>query len=186
MFWRYVPPGLTEAQQEALLALARTTLETYLKDGTIPPYQADDAVLSRRAGAFVTLKEGGELRGCIGHLQADLPLYQTVQQMSVAAATRDPRFPPLEARELADVAIEISVLSPFRRLTEVEQIEVGTHGLLIVKDGQQGLLLPQVPVGQGWDRETFLDNLCLKAGLSSACWQEGATLYSFTAVVFEE
>jgi AmmeMemoRadiSam system protein B/AmmeMemoRadiSam system protein A len=186
MFWRYESPDLTESQQEKLLTLARSTLESYLSDGTIPAHETDDPVLARRSGAFVTLKEKGELRGCIGHLRADLPLYQAVQQMAVAAATEDPRFPPLTLEELADVTIEISVLSPFRRLTAVEQIEVGTHGLVIVKGGRQGLLLPQVPVEQGWDREEFLDNLCLKAGLETGCWRENATLYTFTAVVFGE
>jgi AmmeMemoRadiSam system protein B/AmmeMemoRadiSam system protein A len=186
MFWRYEPPELTEARREELLALARTTLETYLEDGAIHPYEPDDPALTRRCGAFVTLKERGELRGCIGHTRADLPLYQVVQQMAVSAATGDSRFPPLTSAELADVTIEISVLSPYRRVTEVAEVEVGTHGLMIFKGGQQGLLLPQVPVEQGWDREEYLDNLCLKAGLPEACWREGATLYAFTALVFGE
>jgi AmmeMemoRadiSam system protein B/AmmeMemoRadiSam system protein A len=186
MFWRYEPPALTEAQQEELLSLVRTTLEGYLEDSTISPYETDDPVLLRRSAVFVTLKQNGELRGCIGHTRADLPLYQVVQQMAVAAATEDPRFPPLTPEELAQVAVEISILSPFRRVTDVEQIEVGTHGLLIFKDGHQGLLLPQVPVEQGWDRDEFLENLCLKAGLPEGCWREGATLYAFTAVVFGE
>ena len=126
------------------------------------------------------------LRGCIGHTRADLPLYQAVQQMAVSAATGDPRFPPLTAEGLDAITVEISVLSPFRRVTDVEQIQVGVHGLMIFAGGRQGILLPQVPVEQGWDREEYLDNLCLKANLSVGCWQEGATLYAFTAVVFGE
>jgi AmmeMemoRadiSam system protein B/AmmeMemoRadiSam system protein A len=186
MLWRYEPPDLTEARREELLALARTTVEEYLETGSVPGYETDDPVLTRRSGAFVTLRQNGELRGCIGHTRADRPLYQAVQQMAVAAATDDPRFPPLEKGELADVTVEISVLSPFRRVTDVEQVQVGTHGLTIFKDGRQGLLLPQVPVGEGWDRDQFLEELCRKAGLPGGCWQEGAGLYAFTALVFGE
>ncbi len=186
MFWRYAPPDLTPARREALLALARRTLESYLTDGALPPYETDDPHLLRPSGVFVTLREGGELRGCIGHLRADTPLYRGVQEMAVAAATEDPRFPPLTREELERVHLEISVLSPLRRLTDPTQIEVGTHGLLIVKGGQQGLLLPQVAVEEGWDREAFLEGLCRKAGLPAGCWREGATLYTFTAVVFGE
>jgi len=186
MFWRYEPPDLTEARREELLSLARTTIAEYLKTGEIPDYKTDDPVLTRRSGAFVTLKEHGELRGCIGHMRADTPLYRVVQEMAVSAATSDPRFPPMTADELGEVSIEISVLSPLRRLTDTQQIEVGTHGLMIFKDGHQGVLLPQVPVEQGWDREKFLENLCLKAGLLPDCWREEAALYTFTAVVFSE
>jgi len=210
MFWRYEPPDLTEAQREELLALARTSIKEYLESDRIPDYETGDPVLARRSGAFVTLKEhsdpstgltatspatstrggtrGGRasLRGCIGHTRANLPLYQVVQQTAVAAATEDPRFPPLTPEELAGVTVEISVLSPFRRVTDVGQVQVGTHGLMIFQDGHQGLLLPQVPVEQGWDRKEFLENLCLKAGLPPDCWTGRPTLYTFTAVVFGE
>ncbi|MCX7854454.1 MAG: AmmeMemoRadiSam system protein B [Anaerolineae bacterium] len=186
MFWRYTPPDLTPERREALLTLARRTLESYLADGTLPPYETDDPNLLRPSGAFVTIREDGELRGCIGHLRADTPLYRVVQEMAVAAATEDPRFPPLTREELARVRLEISVLSPFRRLTDPMQVEVGTHGLLILKGSQQGLLLPQVAVEEGWDREAFLEGLCRKAGLPAGCWREGAALYVFTAVVFGE
>lgn len=188
MFWHYEPPDLVEAQRDELLTLARTTIAEYLETDRIPDYETDDPTLARRSGAFVTLKEKehGELRGCIGHTRADLPLYQAVQQMAVAAATGDPRFPPLTQEELADLTVEISVLSPFRRVMDVAQIEVGVHGLMIFKNDRQGLLLPQVPVEQGWNREEYLENLCLKAGLPVDCWQQGGTLYAFTAVVFGE
>ena len=109
-----------------------------------------------------------------------------VQHIAVAAATEDSRFPPLAKGELADITVEISVLSPFRRVTDVEQIEVGTHGLMIFEGNRQGLLLPQVPVEEGWGREEFLENLCLKAGLPPDCWTGRPTLYAFTAVVFGE
>jgi len=194
MFWRYEPPDLTAQQREGLLALARTTIVEYLETGEISTYETDDPALTRRCGAFVTLRERGNpstglrarLRGCIGHMRADTPLYRVVQEMAVSAATSDPRFPPMTAEELDEVSIEISVLSPLRRITETGQIKVGTHGLVIVQAGHQGVLLPQVPVGQGWDREEFLENLCLKAGLPPDCWIGQPTLYAFTAVVFRE
>jgi AmmeMemoRadiSam system protein B/AmmeMemoRadiSam system protein A len=186
MFWHYTPPDLTGTRREELLKLARTAIAEYLKTGNIPDYETDDPVLTRRAGAFVTLKKGDELRGCIGRLWADEPLYRGVQEMAVAAATSDPRFPPLTPEELHGLNIEVSLLSPLRRVTDIRQIEVGTHGLVIVKAGRQGVLLPQVPVEQGWDREEFLDNLCLKAGLTPDCWADQPTLYAFTAVVFGE
>ncbi|MCX7681148.1 MAG: AmmeMemoRadiSam system protein A, partial [Anaerolineae bacterium] len=186
MFWRYEPPAPTEAQRAELLKLARAAIAEHLKTGATPAYETTDPLLNRRAGVFVTLKQRGQLRGCIGHTRADLPLYQAVQHMAIAAATSDPRFPPLKLEELDDISIEISILSPMRRVTDLEQIEVGTHGLVIFKEGRQGLLLPQVPVEQGWGREEYLDNLCLKAGLSPNCWTDQPTLYSFTAIVFGE
>jgi AmmeMemoRadiSam system protein B/AmmeMemoRadiSam system protein A len=182
MFWRYAPPDLTEARRQELLELARKTIAEHLKTGRTLEYTTTDPVLTRLAGAFVTLKKDGELRGCIGHMRGDAPLYQAVQHMAIAAATSDQRFPPLQADE--PVSIEISVLSPMRRLTDLQQIEVGVHGLMIYKSGRQGVFLPQVPVEQGWDRGQYLEELCGKAGLPSGCWQEGATLYSFTATVF--
>jgi AmmeMemoRadiSam system protein B/AmmeMemoRadiSam system protein A len=186
MFWHYQPPDPTETQREELLTMARAAIAEYLETDSIPGYETDDPLLTRYSGAFVTLKERGELRGCIGHTRADVSLYQAVQQMAVAAATSDPRFPPLTPDGLSDVTIEISILSPFRRVMDVTQVEVGVHGLMIYKDNQRGLLLPQVPVEQGWDREEYLDNLCLKAGLPVNCWREATTLYAFTAVVFGE
>ncbi len=186
MLWRYTPPELTEERREELLDLARKTIAEHLKTGKTLDYTTTDPALTRLAGAFVTLEEDGELRGCIGHMRGDAPLYQTVQQMAIAAASSDPRFPPLQADELGKVSIEISALSPMRRLTDMQQIEVGVHGLMIFKSGKQGVFLPQVPVEQGWDRDQYLEELCGKAGLPSGCWKEGATLYSFTATVFGE
>ncbi|MCS7259831.1 MAG: AmmeMemoRadiSam system protein B [Anaerolineae bacterium] len=187
LFWRYRPPALTPARQQELLHLARTTLATHLENGQLPEYHTADAELTRRLGAFVTLKKGGELRGCIGHLQADAPLWQVVQRMAIAAATTDPRFSPLTRAELDQVTIEISVLSPLNRLDNWEAIQVGTHGLVLDYHGQRGVFLPQVAVEQGWDRAQYLDNLCLKAGVPKECWRDpAAKLYTFTALVFGE
>jgi AmmeMemoRadiSam system protein B/AmmeMemoRadiSam system protein A len=189
MFWRHSMPDLTPERQQELLGLARSTIAEYLTSGTTPNYQTSDPELLRPSGAFVTLKDAarGDLRGCIGNMQADKPLYQTVQAMAVAAATADPRFPALTPDELDRVKIEISVLSPMRRLDDVKNIEIGKHGLLIDYQGQRGVFLPQVPVEQGWNREQYLDNLCQKAGLFPGCWRDkAAVLYTFTAEVFGE
>ena len=186
MFWKYEPPDLTSAQRGELLSLARSTLIEYINSGTLPEYETDDPVISRRSGVFVTLKKNGELRGCIGNLRNNLPLYLAVQEMAASAATSDPRFPPLTFEELDQVSIEISVLSPLRRITDIDLIEVGKHGLVIHQSGRQGVLLPQVAAEEGWDRQAFLENLCLKAGLPFDCWQAQPILYTFTALVFGE
>jgi len=128
----------------------------------------------------------GELRGCIGHMRADQPLNQMVQEMAREAAFSDPRFPPLTLDELDKAELEISVLSPLHRITDTEQIRVGADGLMIHQGGKQGVLLPQVPVEQGWDRGLYLENLCSKAGLMPGCWNQDASLYTFTAEVFGE
>jgi AmmeMemoRadiSam system protein A len=186
MFWHYDPLDLTEARRQELLNLAHRTIAEYVKTGQMPDYQTSDPALARRSGAFVTLKKADELRGCIGHLWADKPLYRCVQEMAVAAANSDPRFPALTGEELEEVTIEISVLSPLRRVLDTQQIQVGTHGLVLVEGGQQGVLLPQVPIEQGWSRQEFLENLCLKAGLMPGCWTGQPALYAFTATVFGE
>jgi AmmeMemoRadiSam system protein B/AmmeMemoRadiSam system protein A len=178
---------LTEAQRAELLKLARAAIAEELRSGSLPAYQTDDPALNRHAGVFVTLTENGELRGCIGRMQADeIPLYRTVQEMAVASATSDPRFLPLAPDELSRVSIEISILSPMRRITDVQEIVVGTHGVMLVEAGQQGVFLPQVPVEQGWDRDQYLENLCLKAGLPTSCMSTNPELYTFTTLVFGE
>ena len=186
MFWHNQPSDLTNDQKTTLLKLARETISTYLTSQKIPDYTTDDPGLLLKSGAFVTLKENGELRGGIGQMQSELPLYRLVQEMAVAAATQDPRFQPLSKPELSQVTIEISVLSPLQLVTDLKQIEIGKHGLLIEQNGQRGVFLPQVPVEQGWDLGAYLENLCYKAGLPGGCWQNNPTLYSFTALVFGE
>jgi AmmeMemoRadiSam system protein B/AmmeMemoRadiSam system protein A len=187
MLWRYEPPDLDSEEKARLLTVARESIAQYLRDGTLPDPDETDPDLVRKSGAFVTLEMAGELRGCIGHILAQEPLVTTVQQAAVSAATQDPRFPPLTVKELEKVTVEISVLSPFRRITNVEEIEVGTHGLYIVADGGRGLLLPQVATDEGWTRDQFLNAVCRKAGLPEDAWRTGGTaLYTFTAIVFGE
>jgi len=169
-----------------LLQLARDTIAAALSgrkaEPRVPPFEG----LREPRGAFVTLHRHGQLRGCIGTFEARAPLYEVVREMALAAAFNDPRFPPLSAEELPEVEIEISVLSPLRR-GRPEEVEVGRHGVYVVKGAYRGVLLPQVAVEHGWDRETFLDHVCLKAGLPPRCWQDPETeLYLFTAEIFSE
>jgi AmmeMemoRadiSam system protein B/AmmeMemoRadiSam system protein A len=186
MFWRSELPQLSAEQRTALLAAARAAIAEHLKTDQIPEASVSDPILNRPAGAFVTLTEKGELRGCIGHMTADAPLVRTIQEMAVAAAESDPRFPSLTPEELDKVKLEISILSPVHSVTDLNAIRVGADGLMIVKYGARGVFLPQVPVQEGWDRDAYLENLCLKAGLERGCWKENASLYSFTAIVFGE
>ncbi len=186
MFWRYEPLGLSTAQKKQLLSLARVSIEEFLENQEISKFTSGDPDFTRLTNVFVTLKIGEELRGCVGQMKATLPLSQAVQEAAVSAATQDIRFPPVEVDELPQLTIEISILSPFKRITDIETIEVGDHGLLIYKGGKSGVLLPQVAVEEGWDREEFLENLCLKAGFPEDCWRENAALYTFETIDFGE
>jgi AmmeMemoRadiSam system protein B/AmmeMemoRadiSam system protein A len=186
MFWHYEPPDLSVGEKAKLLTIARESIARYLEEGTLPQFTFTEPNLLRKSGAFVTLEQKGELRGCIGHILAQQPLYTTVQQAAVSAATEDTRFAPLTTEELEETSIEISVLSPLKRVTDVEEIDVGRHGLIIVAEGTSGLLLPQVASEEGWDRQEFLEAVCRKAGLPEDAWQKGAALYTFTAIVFGE
>jgi AmmeMemoRadiSam system protein A len=178
---------LTPAERRALLELARAAVTARVAGGP-PPDLSAEALPEVRAGAFVSLHRDRELRGCIGHIEADRPLAEVVARVAVSAATEDPRFPPVTPAELPLVDIEISVLGPLERIdpTDPKQIEVGRHGLLIDHQGRRGLLLPQVATEWGWDRETFLEHLCAKAGLPRDAWRRGALVYRFEAEVFSE
>jgi AmmeMemoRadiSam system protein B/AmmeMemoRadiSam system protein A len=186
MFWRHQEFELGAGARQELLRLARSAIERHL-GGDLSVYRAaQDPALNRRGGAFVTLRMGGELRGCIGYLAQDTTLAEVVQDKAIAAATLDPRFPPLTPSELEAARIDISVLSPLRRVADPLQIQPGVHGVAIYHLGRQGVLLPQVASDRGWGREMFLNQLCLKAGLPEGTWAKGAALYAFTALEFGE
>jgi len=181
-------PMLNGSQKAKLLDIARKSIESYLKTEKKLSLQESDPVLLEELGAFVTLHEHGQLRGCIGSLTGREPLYLTVRDMAVEAAVRDPRFPSLELSELSDIVIEISVLSPMKRVGSSDEVELGVHGVLVRKGFHSGVFLPQVATETGWTKEEFLDNLCLhKAGLDPKAWKDKTTeLYVFTAEVFSE
>jgi AmmeMemoRadiSam system protein A len=174
-------PGLSSEDRANLLDLARRTLERYLDTGVLPDPPTGSPALDEPRATFVTLwrRDTGELRGCRGEIQARQPLARSVMHMAVASATDDPRFPPVTAPEVAGLRIDISVLTPLAPIA-VEEIEVGRHGLMIVKGGYSGLLLPHVPVSYGWDRDQFLVALCRKAGLVETAWRApGAKIFGF-------
>jgi len=186
-------------EKKSLLAQARETIAAKL-EGRQPRYHiassaatpAAGSALSKPCGAFVTLhcddgRGGRALRGCIGRMSATTPLEKTIRAMALEAAFDDPRFPPLEARELQRVDIEISALSPMELCADPHSVKVGVHGLYLTSRGRSGVLLPQVPVEQGWNRNEYLDYICVKAGLPPRSYEApGAELYTFTAVVFGE
>ncbi len=180
------PFSLNTHEKNELLALARKSVEYAVREGK--PYDAaasSSELLNQERGAFVTLKKSGELRGCIGYTSSLKPLYLTVRDTAAFAALRDPRFLPVSASELPRLEYEISVLSPLRRVLDVRQIKVGEHGLLMKNDTHEGLLLPQVPVEEKWDRQQFLEETCAKAGMRASCWKdENTDIFQFTAVVF--
>lgn len=172
--------------KKALLAWARAAIRARM-EGTPEAKPPSGPGLDASCGAFVSLHEGGRLRGCIGRIVGGSPVVETIRAMALAAAFEDPRFEPLEESELPKVDIEITLLSPMERVPSAEGIEIGRHGLYIVKGWRSGLLLPQVPVEFGWDRKTFLEQLCYKAGLHADAWKApDAELYSFEGIVFGE
>lgn len=178
---------LTKSDQELLLRTARNAIKAHLKGEPTSVPESVSPVLCEPRGAFVSLHKKGRLRGCIGYLEAVKPLLATVQEMAVAAAFHDPRFPPVKAEELADLEVEISVLTPMRRIFKAEEIEVGKHGLYIERGLARGLLLPQVATQCGWDRTSFLEQTCCKAGLPPDAWKDpNSRIYVFSAEVFSE
>jgi AmmeMemoRadiSam system protein A len=184
---------ITPEDRRILLADARETIAAEL-EGRKPQYRrgADESpVLREPCGAFVTLHQTGgggrRLRGCIGRLTAGLPLTETVRVMAREAAFGDPRFPPLRPGELERIHIEISALSPMSPCPDPRQVQVGVHGLYLIRGGRAGVLLPQVPVEQGWNLDEYLDYICVKAGLPAGSYNApDASLFTFTAVVFGE
>jgi len=182
---------LSESARTTLLNVARQTVEAAVRKQPLPQFQVDDAELQAHQGAFVTLRTGGNLRGCIGRFVADMPLWQVVREMAVAAATQDPRFFGMQIRpeELPQVQIEISVLSPLRLIQDpIQEIELGKHGIYITRGGRSGCFLPQVATETGWGKEEFLAQCCAgKAGLASDAWKDPETkVYVFTAEILEE
>ena len=178
---------LEEMDKIALLKLARLTLESYFVDGKMPAYHTSRVSLLEKRGAFVSLHDSEDLRGCIGQLYPDRELYKIVQHCVLSAALEDSRFIPVRREELPVLNIEISVLAPFHRIKDIEEIQIGRHGIYVVQDRFKGLLLPQVATDYGWDKRTFLEQTCRKAGLPESGWRDERTMIQmFEAEVFDE
>ncbi len=170
-------------ERQTLLAFARETIAAKLEGRPAPPMP--DAGHTR-SGAFVTITVAGDLRGCIGHPAGERPLVEVIRECAVASAIEDPRFSPMTADELPDAEIEISVLGPIEPVSDVADIDVGRHGLIVEQGLWRGLLLPQVATEHHWDRDTFLAHTCRKAGLPVTAWRTGAKIFKFEAEVFSE
>ncbi|MCX6248733.1 MAG: AmmeMemoRadiSam system protein B [Bacteroidetes bacterium] len=183
-------PGfnLSKKDKKELLKIARTTIEQYIRSNKTPSIDPSgfSEILRTSSGAFVTLKEGGSLRGCIGRFTAEEPLYQVVQQMAIASSTQDNRFSPVDPGEINKISIEISVLSPMKKISSIDEIILGKHGIYIKKGYSSGTFLPQVATETGWNKEEFLGHCARdKAGLDWNGWK-GADIYIYEAVVFSE
>ncbi len=182
------PFSLNDEQKTLLLKIARDAIVDAVTPGKEPHLPVvKDSILDTNCGSFVTITENGQLRGCIGYIRAYKPLYQTVHECAISAALNDYRFTPLQQNELDKIHLEISVLSPLEKVENLDDIKVGRDGLLIVKGAYQGVLLPQVATEYGWDRTTFLEQTCRKAGLPPDAYKDkDTTIYKFSAEVFSE
>ncbi len=179
--------GLTRQQKKTLLRVARETIEKVTAGKPSPSFEFNDPLFREERGGFVTIHKNGDLRGCIGYVRAIKPLLDTIIEMAEAAALHDPRFHPVKPDEVKDLEIEISVLTPLRKIEKVDEIQVGVHGLMLENGFSSGLLLPQVATEYNWDRDTFLEHTCTKAGLARDAWKDKNTnIYVFSADVFSE
>jgi AmmeMemoRadiSam system protein A len=176
---------LSDSDRVQLLRLARRCLEARVRREPPPP-PVRGGGLDIPMGAFVTIHTFGDLRGCLGHLEPNRPIAETVAHLAAVVSDSDPRFLPLQRTELPHTEIEISALTPEEEVRDVSEIVTGRHGLIVEDGVRRGLLLPQVATEQGWDRDTFLAHTCLKAGLPADAWQRGAKIYKFEAQVFGE
>jgi AmmeMemoRadiSam system protein A len=177
---------LTDEEKRILLITARRSIQYHFMQGT-PDYPEPTPTLKKSCGAFVTLHKRGKLRGCIGYVIAVKPLITTVIDVALSSAFNDPRFSPVTENEVDKLEIEISVLSPLRKINDINEIKVGIHGIMIKRGFASGLLLPQVATENKWDRDTFLSHTCIKAGLYGDCWEKPDTsIEIFSAVVFNE
>lgn len=186
---------LTETEGRAAVKLARKTIETFLSKGSFPKPQESGVDLSpvfeENRGVFVTLTEGGLLRGCIGHPYPDSTLKEAILDSAISAATQDPRFPPLEEDELKNIVVEVTILTQPEKINALpkdlpDKVEIGKHGLIVKQGYCQGLLLPQVAPENNMDSIDFLSHTCMKAGLSPDAWVKGAEVYCFEGQIFKE
>lgn len=178
---------LADKDASVLLNIAREAITNLVNGQEYHPLPREEKNLNERSGCFVTIKQDGQLRGCIGNFQSERPLFLEVAEIAVASASKDPRFHPLEEHELDNFSLEISVLSPLEKIDDIDLIEVGTHGIYLEKNFSRGVLLPQVATEQNWDLQTFLQQTCLKAGLRANDWQDADTdIYIFSAQIIKE
>jgi AmmeMemoRadiSam system protein A len=179
---------ISAAEKKLLLETARKSINSFFTNEVIPkPNYEKHPILKSNCGAFVTLTQDGKLRGCIGYIISDKPLFDTICDAAIQASQNDPRFPSVKQHEVEDIHIEISLLSEPFPLAGYDEIVVGKHGLILEEKGYRGLLLPQVPIEHGMNKEEYLDAICRKTGLPAGYWREKKLkLSGFTATVFSE
>jgi AmmeMemoRadiSam system protein A len=177
---------MTSADERALmLRVAREAIAAHVTQASAPA-PSTEGILGRASGAFVTIHNRGDLRGCIGHIEANEPLGKVIARCAVAACSSDPRFPAVSTAELPEIDLELSLLGPLEPIAGPGEVEIGRHGLVVEQGWNRGLLLPQVATEWNWDAETFLAHTCRKAGLPADAWKRGAKLWRFEAEVFGE
>ncbi len=178
---------LTGPERRLLLEIARQAIETELAGLPFSLPRVKNQNLLEHRGAFVTIHKHGRLMGCIGTFSANRPLFEVVGDMAISSAFKDSRFRPLRSPEFKEIDLEISALTPLMPITDINEIKIGTHGIYIIQEPFHGVLLPQVATKNGWDRLTFLNQTCMKAGLASGCWKDQATQINiFSAEIFGE
>jgi len=178
---------LSSDEKKLLLEIARDSIILALRNESFAKPENISENLKNKQGAFVSLHTKDDwLRGCIGTFTSDNPLYKTISEIAEAAAFKDPRFPPVQLKELDNIKIEISVISPLKKISSIDEIKVGRDGLYIIKGFNRGVLLPQVATSEGWNKIEFLEHTCLKAGLPINAYKTGADIYTFTAEIFGE
>jgi AmmeMemoRadiSam system protein A len=173
----------SDADRRTLLEFARQAIDAHVNGRPAPPVP-DCPAAAMPGGAFVTIHKGGQLRGCIGHIEADLPRGQVIARCAIQSCSADPRFPAVTAGEVPHLTLELSLLGPLERISGVDEIDIGRHGLVVEEGWRRGLLLPQVASERGWDAQTFVTQTCRKAGLSPDAVARGAALWRFDAEVF--
>ncbi len=178
---------LNSGEKKKLLDVARKSIVSFLENNDYLPEKPKEIILNSKTGVFVTLNKNNHLRGCIGYIVGVKPLYIAVYEMARQAAFHDPRFEAVTLDECEDIEIEISIMSPLEKETNLEKIEIGKHGLFMKRGHYSGLLLPQVAVEWNYDRESFLRQTCLKAGMDEQCYQDNSTeIYTFFADIIKE
>ncbi|MBW6511739.1 MAG: AmmeMemoRadiSam system protein A [Desulfuromonadaceae bacterium] len=178
---------LNVEEQKILLKIARDAITAQVCNGVVYVEPREEMALNSRSGCFVTIKKGRKLRGCIGNFQSEKPLFKEVAEMAIVSATQDPRFTPMTTADLNDFFLEISVLGPLEKIESIDEISIGRDGIYLEKNYHRGVLLPQVATENGWDRETFLRQTCVKAGLPVNAWQDdNADIYIFNAQIFND
>ena len=177
---------LSTEQKKLLLNSARYNIQKHLGIEITSAPDLSSSEFNQKFGLFVTLTINDELRGCIGFIEGIKPLREAIEEMAIQAAFHDPRFTPLNKTEFQHIAIEISILYPVENVTNIEEIMVGRDGLIMERGYNRGLLLPQVATEYGWDRETFMNQTCRKAGMEAGCWKNGAMIKKFEAEIFNE